>query len=363
MQILLVNPLDTGSGSTIRARGFYTLLRSIGHEVDYLESNYKGDDPLVMSIPQKDTLPGYFVASLRRLRHCLFKSYDLLLIHKFLPVNIPCIVAGKIRGKKVLVDWDDLDCTYQPTRLRRTLTQWAERWMPRYVDLITTHNRGIKECAEKIGAKKVFIVPQGIDTGIFNPDKYNRDEIRAALKLHGEKVICCSCSLNWGGARDLDKIFLAVHQASQKREDLVLLIIGGGILEKKYRRMADDLKMTKVMFTGWIPQEKVARYLAAADCALIYMSDDPGNRMRFSLKLLEYLAMRKIVIGHLVGPSKDCLGEYCVLTSGGTDSFAEKIIEVLNTTPPVKEARSYIVENHDWEIVKKKLNEVLSNAI
>lgn len=363
MKILLINPLDTRSGLKVRARGFYTILKVLKYDVSYLESNYKGDDPLIISIPQKDTLLGYFTACLRRLRYSLLMSYDLLLIHKFLPVNIPCIIAGKIRGKKVMVDWDDFDFTYQPTRFRRIVTKWAEKWIPRYVDLITTHNHGIKEHAEKIGAKKVSIVLQGIDTKVFDPDKYDNNELREGLGLKGKKVICCLCTLDWGGARDLDNIFLAVSQAIKKREDIMLLIIGGGILEERFRRMAANLKITQVLFTGLISQDEVAQHLAASDLALIYMSDDVGNRMRFSLKLLEYLSMRKIVVGHLVGPSRDYFSEYCVLAHSDIKDFSEKIIEALNTTPKVKDARSYIVDNYDWEVVKKSIKEALSEVI
>ena len=122
-------------------------------------------------------------------------------------------------------------------------------------------------------------------------------------------------------------------------------------------------KIIKVIFTGLVSQDKVAQYLAASDCALIYMSDDVGNRMRFSLKLLEYLAMRKIVVGHLVGPSRDYLSEYCILTKPETEDFSEKILAALNTPPNVKDTRSYIVENHDWEIVKKRIKEALSEII
>ena len=124
--------------------------------------------------------------------------------------------------------------------------------------------------------------------------------------------------------------------------------------------MAANLKIRKVHFTGLVSQEKVAQYLAASDLALIYMSDDIGNRMRFSLKLLEYLSMRKIVVGHLVGPSKDYFGAYCILTDCEIKDFSEKIISVLNTTPKLREARDYIVENYDWEIVKKSVKKALS---
>ena len=363
MKVLFINPLDERSGTKVRTRGFYTILKLLGYDVTYMESNYQGDDPCIITIPQKDTLLGYFIACLRRLKHCLFMSYHLLLIYKFLPVNIPCILVGKIRGKKVLVDWDDLDFTYQPTWFRRTITRWSEQWMPRYVDVVTTHNHRIKEWAERVGVKKVIIVPQGIDTGLFDPQRYDRDETRTRLGLRGKKVICYVCSLDWGGSRDLDKILLAVRQVDQKRSDIVLLIIGGGILEERFRRMAADLKITKIIFTGLISQSEVAQHLAASDLALMYMWDDLGNQTRFSLKLLEYLSMRKTVVGHLVGVSKDNFGKYCVLTTSRIEDFSEKIIEVLDTPPAIKDAREYIVEHYDWEVVKENIQESLTELI
>ena len=211
MKILFVNPLDDRSGTKVRTRGFCTALRSLGHDVSYMESNYHGDDPHTISIPQADSLPGFCVASLRRFRYCLFMPYDLLFIYKCLPVNIPCIIAGKLRRKKVVVDWDDLDSAFQPTAFRKAITRWTERWMPRFADVVTTHNQRIKEQAGKVGARKVIIVPQVIDTDLFNPAKYDRDEIRTRLGLQDKKVISYMCSLDWGGSRDLDKILAAVQ--------------------------------------------------------------------------------------------------------------------------------------------------------
>jgi glycosyltransferase involved in cell wall biosynthesis len=52
-----------------------------------------------------------------------------------------------------------------------------------------------------------------------------------------------------------------------------------------------------------------------------------------------------------------------VLAHSDIKDFSEKIVEALNTTPKVMDARSYVVKNYDWEIVKKRINEVLSEII
>ena len=124
--------------------------------------------------------------------------------------------------------------------------------------------------------------------------------------------------------------------------------------------MAADLNLKAVSFTGLIPHESVPEYLAASDLSLIYMRDDLGNQMRFSLKLLEYLSMGKNVVGHLVGATKEALGEYCILTDNQIEDFADKIIEVLDVPPGAKDARAYIVKNHDWQAVKQSLKASLA---
>jgi glycosyltransferase involved in cell wall biosynthesis len=325
-----------------------------------MESNYSGDDSSVISIPQTYNLSGYFLACIRRLRYCLVTPYDLLLIHKFLPVNTPCIIAAKLRGKKTLVDWDDLDCAYQPTVFRKAITRWTERWMPRFADVVTTHNQRIKERAWEVGARKVITVSQAVDTSIFDPARYDRDRIRARLGLQDKKVISYVCSLDWGGSRDLDKVLAAIKLVEQKRSDIILLIIGGGILQEQFQKMAADLKIKKVSFTGSLSQESVAGYLAASDLALIYMRDDLGNQMRFSLKLLEYLCMGKTVVGHLVGATKYALDEYCVLTTGRIEDFADTIMKALDAPPGAKDARKHIVKHYDWQVVKQSIQAALS---
>jgi len=360
MKILFINPLDDRSGTKVRTRGFYTALRSLGHDVSYMESNYHGNDPGTISIPQGDTLFGFCTASLRRLRYCLFMPYDMLFIYKCLPVNIPCIIAGKLRRKKVAIDWDDLDSTFQPTTFRKAIAAWTERWMPRFADVITTHNRRIKDLAELNGARKVIMVPQAIDTAIFDPARYDRDGIRAHFGLKDKKVISYVCSLDWGGSRDLDKILATAKLIEQKRSDSVLLVIGGGILQEHFHKMAADLDIKAVSFTGLVPQEAVATYLAASDVALIYMRDDLGNQMRFSLKLLEYLSMGKNVVGHLIGATKDALSKFCVLTDNQIEDFADKVIKVLDTPPAAHDARKYIVEHHDWQVVTQSIRTAIA---
>jgi glycosyltransferase involved in cell wall biosynthesis len=199
-----------------------------------------------------------------------------------------------------------------------------------------------------------------IDTALFDPAMYDREEIRTRLGLQGKKVISYMCSLDWGGSRDLDTILSAVQQVEQKRSDIVLLIIGGGILQERFQKMAADLKIKAVSFTGLIPHETVPEYLAASDLALIYMRDDPGNQTRFSLKLLEYLCMGKTVVGNLAGATKEALGEYCVLSTERIEDFADTIMRTLNTPPGAKDARKHIVDHHDWQVVKQSIQAALA---
>jgi glycosyltransferase involved in cell wall biosynthesis len=90
------------------------------------------------------------------------------------------------------------------------------------------------------------------------------------------------------------------------------------------------------------------------------MRDDVGNRTRFSLKLLEYLCMGKTVVAHLAGATKDALGEYCVLSTGQIEDFADTIMRTLDAPPGAQDARKYIVEHHDWQVIKQSIQAAIA---
>jgi glycosyltransferase involved in cell wall biosynthesis len=357
-RILFVNVGESRHGSTYRARKLSELLRAGGREVFYLESNYE-DTETSCSIPQPDTTIGLLAATARRVRLCWQRDYDVLFLQKPLPPTAPCVLVAKLRGKKVALDFDDLDSRWQSTPLRRGLTALCERWIPRCADLVTTHNRYLREHIGRTTGVAAALVPQGVDIRLFDASRYDRSAEKKRVGLAGKTVCCFLGSFTAGSARDLDVILRAVQLASRRRRDLVLLIIGGGgPLEDRYRRLIGELGID-VRVTGRFPQSEIPKFLAATDLGLVYMADEPSNRMRMSLKVLEYLAMELTVIGHLVGATKDAFAPYCFACGPSEESMASRIEEVIGEGARTPSARELISRDYDWPVVGASLEEAV----
>jgi glycosyltransferase involved in cell wall biosynthesis len=91
------------------------------------------------------------------------------------------------------------------------------------------------------------------------------------------------------------------------------------------------------------------------------MEENVENTMRFSFKAMEYLAMRISVIGHLVGATRDVFGKYCFLCEPDVDSFARKIIHVTENNLRKSDAREFLVNNYDWNVVGQYLNQAVES--
>jgi glycosyltransferase involved in cell wall biosynthesis len=363
MKFLFINPGESRHGSTYRARGLCRLLRNCGHQVTYAESNY-GDGNDFISIRQRDSLLGYVTATAKRCALCFTSDYAILYLQKAWPLTLGCMIIAKLRKKKVFIDFDDLDSEWQTRPLRRKLMQLTERWMPKHADLVTTHNRYLQRFIGGIMGRLPLIIPQGIDTELFDPQKYDRQLGKKRLGLENHRVLCFLGSFTIGSSKDLSVIFEAIRQVQERQGGICLLIIGGeGPLEGQYFELINTLRLRNVRITGRIPHHHVPHYLAACDVGLIFMEENRVNRMRVSLKLIEYLSMDLPVVGHITGESRDVFGRYCFLCPPSPRSLGEKILEVLENQHQRKSPRDFIVQHYDWKAIGRSVNELLRNWV
>ena len=370
MNILFINVMEERHGSTYRARRLASLLM-VKHKVCYLESNCNDKNGVfpseikngnrVISIPQTGSLSGFIMASIKRSLLCLREDFDLVFLQKAWPLTLPCLIIAKLRGKRVIVDCDDLDSLWFKSSLRKRLTSLTEKLMPRWADLTTTHNQYLKRYIKDEGGTEAVIVPQGVDTELFDPVQFDPLQEKRSLNLEGKKVYAFLGSFTYGSARDLHTILNTMQQIIKRHSNAILLIIGGGgPLEKEYMDLISTLGISNhVIITGRVPHSQVPRYLAASDTGLIFMSDDLANETRVSLKLLEYLSMNLQVVGRLAGESRDTLGEYCFLCQPTTEAMADMVLDVSQKNLKKGSARRFIKEHYDWGVVGKSLEQAI----
>ncbi|MBN3040654.1 MAG: hypothetical protein JW867_05965 [Candidatus Omnitrophica bacterium] len=363
MKILLINSLGPKYGSTVRSRIIFKALKELGEDVWYVESNSDLDDINVFCISQANNILSFLLASLRRAWLCFRGVYDLYIIAKITPLTIFSIVTLKLMKKKFIVDCDDLDSEFQSTNFRKKISSFLEKKVPRRLPRITTHNNYLTYYLRSYKAREVNILPQCIDTDIFDPGLYDPEKIVQAKGLRGKIILTFLCTFTEGGMRDIDLILEALKKITVKIDNTHLFFIGGGLLQEAFREKLKEAGIDDYSITGFIPQKEVAELLAISNICLIYMRDNLGNKMRVSFKTLEYLSMNKKVIGCLTGYTKDALGEFCTLSNFNPQSLSQEIIKAIDSKDfsAKPHAREHIIANFSYHTLKEKLREIIDS--
>jgi len=356
--ILLINSLDKRYGSTYRARNIFAALTSMGRGCTYVESNYDLNTAGVVSISQKDTIPSYIAASIKRAILVLRENYSLAMIQKITPLTFFAIAAVLMKGRPLVVDWDDLDAEFQSSRIRKYLVRALEVLVPRHIDVITTHSKTIADYAAGKGARRVSYLPQVIDTELFNPYRFDRIREKRCLGLEAKTVLGYTGTLTEGGMRDID-IILDFFKERCSSDRYCLLIAGGGPLKNRLEAMIrEKYGIKNYVITGTLAQNEMPRYISAMDACFVYMRENIGNEARVSLKLLEYLAMERIVFGKVVGQTNDILGKYVYDFSEFKPDGLKHSMETRHLY--LEEARKTVEEKYSMESLKASLGELLS---
>jgi glycosyltransferase involved in cell wall biosynthesis len=167
-----------------------------------------------------------------------------------------------------------------------------------------------------------------------------------------------------GSSRDLHVILEAMRYVEEREKRACFLIIGGeGPLQEEYVKLINTLRLKTVRITGRIAHHRVPQYLAACDMGLIFMEENRVNKMRVSLKLIEYLSMDLPVVGHITGESRDVFGQYCFLCSPSARALGEKILEGMENQHRRESPRDFIVQHYDWKTIEHSVSELLENSV
>jgi len=360
MKVLFLNMLEERHATTRRSRTIVKLLEEIGNSVTYVESNIRGNIRNTISIRQSNNVAGYLIATVKRAILSLKLDYDIMYFQKMLPFHIPCMMIARMRHRKIIIDIDDIDTEYQPNELRRVLHSISDRIVLKLVNIITTHNGYLMDELRKIERNSnIMRLNQCVDLGVFSrklPKKRAGDK----YDLGNKTVFAFLGSFSTGSCKELPLILEAFAKASKCRKDIVLfLIMGQGPRKEKMLEKIGQLNLgSSTRMVGFIPPDEVPAYLSLSHCGLVYMEENRGNLTRFSMKVLEYLAMGIPVVGKLYGATLKDLGEYCNLVSN-EDELADALTKFNPGTSKAIHAHQYLVENHDNPVLKNQLKLVV----
>jgi glycosyltransferase involved in cell wall biosynthesis len=183
----------------------------------------------------------------------------------------------------------------------------------KFFDGITTITPMMKEeiCARfNLEPTHVGVWTSGTSSVMFDPQRVAEEGIslRARFGLGGKFVVFHHGSLSLKADRGIAECIAAIEIIKSRHADVVLFLLGAGetsvLREEILRRKIQD----KVIIYGPVEYRKVPEFIAMSDVAIVPLPNLSQWRNQCPLKLLEYLAMEKVVIATDVPANKYIVG-------------------------------------------------------
>lgn len=220
--------------------------------------------------------------------------------------------------------------------------------------LFSTSHIMAKE-VNKFTSKKVFVIPFGINLAKFSPG--------AITKYFSEDDIIIGTVKTMEEKYGIEYLIRAFHKVHKKYKDfpLKLLIVGGGRLLEKYKKLASDLGIDKISkFTDRVDYQTVPDYHNNLSIA-VYPSTECGES--FGVSVLESSACGKPVIASNIGGLPEVVrdGKTGFLVEPKNVIILAEKIETLVLDENLREkmgneGRKFVMENYTFE---KNLNQLI----
>ncbi|WP_074304369.1 TIGR04063 family PEP-CTERM/XrtA system glycosyltransferase [Singulisphaera sp. GP187] len=251
---------------------------------------------------------------------------------------------------------------YKLSRMLETRVFWD-------ADAVTVICEGLRDelVARGIEAKKIFVIPNGVDLEGFPPREPNAKLIEQYGLLGNDVIGFIGSFYRFEGLSLLLDAFAELRRSAPNAR---LLLVGGGEEAADLRAKAVTLSLGEsVIFTGPVPPEQVLDLYSIVDI-VVY----PRQSMRLTntvtpLKPLEAMSMKKVVIASDVGGLKELVrdGESGLLFPAGDKSALVQTLQsaIANRTQWAamgERARQYVMETRRWEEIVARYQSVYGAA-
>jgi glycosyltransferase involved in cell wall biosynthesis len=304
---------------------------------------------------------------------------DLICAVKPKPTSFGVALLKKLQTHcPVLLDMDDWEMSwhggdewrYQPSakQLYRDLVkrdgqlrqpdhplyvQWLERFVS-CADVLTIDTQFLKH---RFGG---IYLPNGKDTNLFNPDRYDAQLSRERYGLSPYRV------LMFPGAprphKGVEDILEALDQLDQP--DLRLVIVGGSPYDDY-----DDQLLKR--WGRWIiklpkfPVETMPEIISAAHVIVVPQRDTLTARAQFPLKLTDGMSMAKPILSTRVGDIPDILGNTGFLVDPNSpEQLAEQLDWILQNLEHAndrgRQARERCVQHYSIDAMAEILSKTIA---
>jgi len=308
------------------------------------------------------------------------KSVDIIHGHNPLACAMACIDYKRLHGiplvyeaHGIMRDFSNVPQFFGPVGplnaaslwlLRRGLSYYERQVLSVADHLITQTESSKRRLMElyELDDKPITVIENGVDSSKFDPAFWweQREIIRSKYGWQ-DRIVCLYAGFldKVNGIEFLLQGLSRLTGARQRRLKIVLL--GRGPLQGEVERAAEEYG-DLLDFLGLVDYSEMPGYYAACDVFMIPRLPLGPGEMFLPMKLLEAMAMGKIVLVSDVLAMAEvvCDGENgLVFEKGSIDDFLRKLEAIVVQDGRLSElgqrARQDVLDRYTWEASRKKL--------
>lgn len=234
-------------------------------------------------------------------------------------------------------------------------------------DAVICHYPDAIRCFREEGfSNPIYMSTQvGVDPDVYYPNDEYRTEIREKLNLGDSFVF--GTAVRFLPMKGLQEIIEALPSSG----DWKLLIMGKGdenFKQSLVRRITARGIQEKVIFTGYIEWDEIAKYWNAIDCSIHVPRTTEKWEETFSLSIVQAMASAKPVIGNTSGSVPYQLGpDGIIVQEGDIDSLSSKIEWVMTHRDEAKkigeEMYNYAIRNFSIKHLNNQFYAIISDIL
>jgi len=296
----------------------------------------------------------------------IIKENQIDYIYSYMPGTGSSIPAMRIKSKhkiKFVLDLADMYTMVRPKIVVKRSFKNADK-------IITITEYLKNDLIESgIDPKKIYIIPNGVDLKIFDPNLYDKNEIeKIRKKFNAEKLVIFA-----GALQDLNIIINSAKQVIKAIPNVKFVIIGDHRDPNRSRKVWEEkVKERKLIknfeFLGRKPREDIPKFLLCADVCIDSFPDEPYYAAAHPIKILEYGACGKPVVATKVTETSKIVkhGEFGYLAKpSDINEYANYLIKLLESPQLAekmgKKFSDFIKKEFSWTYLASKLEKSLTS--
>jgi glycosyltransferase involved in cell wall biosynthesis len=289
---------------------------------------------------------------------------------------VPSAIASALASRKGIPQVYDLMEYYPQSAsayfknpfLKILAGRLAEQFM-RYVingsvAVITVSNSHAKMIRKMEPSKQVYVLPNGVELDRFRSPQTHEISMRRRRLSKELRLVYVGSVDEW---LDFETPLKAIQQVKRAGFKVSLTVVGGshaGFYLEHVKSLVKSYGLVRdIAFTGFVPYEEVSRYLWSADVAIA-----PYRRLFKNdvtpLKVLEYLASRKIVLCTPIPEIVNRFGRVLYTYRDAEDM--QRNLEAIARNPVDFQAKvakaEEIIADYTWDKIVARYYEIISSV-